>query len=118
VVRKIQPTIFQRFFRTETVGGSVLLLFGIAALALANSPLADAYEHLWQIPLTVGIVNHSLSLTLHQWINDRLMAVFFLLIGLEIKREVLVGELASANKSSPSNRVRGRRHDCTGCNLL
>jgi len=100
VVRKIQTTIFQRFFRTETVGGSVLLIFGIAALALANSPLADAYEHLWQIPLTVGIVNHSLSLTLHQWINDGLMAVFFLLVGLEIKRELLVGELASAKKAA------------------
>jgi NhaA family Na+:H+ antiporter len=100
VVRKIQPTIFQRFFRTEAVGGSVLLLFGIAALALANSPLADAYERLWQIPLTVGIVSHSLSLTIHQWINDGLMAVFFLLVGLEIKRELLVGELASANKAA------------------
>jgi Na+:H+ antiporter, NhaA family len=63
-LKKIRPTIFQRFFRTETVGGSILLLFGIAALALANSPLAEAYEHLWEIPLTVGIVNHSLSLTL------------------------------------------------------
>jgi len=100
VVRKIQTTIFQRFFRTETVGGSVLLIFGIAALALANSPLAEAYEHLWQIPLTVGIVNHSLSLTLHQWINDGLMAFFFLLVGLEIKRELLVGELASAKKAA------------------
>ncbi len=100
MVRKIQTTIFQRFFRTETVGGSVLLIFGIAALALANSPLAEAYEHLWQIPLTVGIVNHSLSLTLHQWINDGLMAFFFLLVGLEIKRELLVGELASAKKAA------------------
>jgi NhaA family Na+:H+ antiporter len=100
VVRKIQPTVFQRFFRTEAVGGSVLLLFGIAALALANSPLAEAYEHLWQIPVTVGIVNHSLSLTLHQWINEGLMPVFFLLVGLEIKRELLVGELASANKAA------------------
>jgi NhaA family Na+:H+ antiporter len=100
MVRKIQPTIFQRFFRTETAGGSVLLLFGIAALALANSPLADAYERLWQIPLTVGIVGHSLSLTLHQWINDGLMACFFLLVGLEIKREFIVGELASLKQAS------------------
>jgi Na+:H+ antiporter, NhaA family len=100
VVRKIPPTIFQRFFRTETVGGSVLLLFGIAALALANSPLAEAYEHLWQIPMTMGIVHHSLSMTLHQWINEGLMAVFFLLVGLEIKRELLVGELASAKKAA------------------
>jgi Na+:H+ antiporter, NhaA family len=100
VVTKGQPTIFQRFFRTETVGGSVLLLFGIAALVLANSPLAEAYERLWQIRLTFGITEHSLSLTLHQWINDGLMAVFFLLVGLEIKRELIVGELASVRKAA------------------
>ena len=100
MVTKGQPTIFQRFFRTETVGGSVLLLFGIAALVLANSPLAEAYERLWQIRLTFGITEHSLSLTLHQWINDGLMAVFFLLVGLEIKRELIVGELASVKKAA------------------
>src|SRR2546425_560591 len=64
MVEKIQLTTFQRFFRTETVGGSILLLFAIAALVLANSPLATVYEGFWQIPLTVGIVNHSGSLTL------------------------------------------------------
>ena len=100
MVTKGQPTIFQRFFRTETVGGSVLLLFGIAALVLANSPLAEAYERLWQIRLTFGITEHSLSLTLHQWINDGLIAVFFLLVGLEIKRELIVGELASVRKAA------------------
>jgi Na+:H+ antiporter, NhaA family len=100
VVEKIPLTTFQRFFRTETVGGSILLLFAIAALVLANSPLAKVYEQLWQIPLTVGIGDHSLSLTLHEWINDALMAAFFLLVGLEIKRELLVGELASAKKAA------------------
>ncbi len=100
VVKKIQLTTFQRFFRTETVGASILLLFAIVALVLANSPLATVYEQLWQIPLTVGIVDHSLSLTLDQWINDALMAVFFLLVGLEIKRELLVGELASVKKAA------------------
>src|ERR1043166_4849238 len=100
VVKKIYPTIFQRFFRTETAGGSVLLLFGIAALALANSPLAGSYAGIWRIPLTVGIVAPSRSLTLHQWINDGLMAVFFLLVGLEIKRELVVGELASVRKAA------------------
>src|SRR5438132_5059366 len=100
MVEKIQLTTFQRFFRTQTVGGSILLLFAIAALVLANSPLAEVYEQLWQIPLTIGIVDHSLSLTLHQWINDALMAVFFLLVGLEIKRELLVGELASVRKAA------------------
>jgi Na+:H+ antiporter, NhaA family len=100
VAKKIQPTIFQRFFRTETVGGLILLFFGFAALALANSPLAKAYEHLWNIPLTVGIVDHSLSLTLHQWINDGLMAAFFLLVGLEIKRELVAGELSSPKQAA------------------
>ena len=100
MVRTIQPTIFQRFFRTETAGGSVLLLFGIAALVLANSPLADAYERLWQVRLTFGSAEHPLSLTLHQWINDGLMAVFFLFVGLEIKRELIVGELASVRKAA------------------
>lgn len=100
MVKKIQPTIFQRFFRTETVGGLILLFFGFAALALANSPLAKAYEHLWTIPLTVGIVDHSLALTLHQWINDGLMAVFLLLVGLEIKRELLAGELSSPKQAA------------------
>ena len=98
--RKLPPTIFQRFFRTETASGSVLLLFGIAALALANSPLAAPYAGIWRIPLNVGIADYSLSLTLHQWINDGLMAVFFLLVGLEIKRELVVGELASVRKAA------------------
>ena len=78
----------------------VLLLFGIAALVLANSPLAEAYERLWQIRLTFGSAEHSLSLTLHEWINDGLMAVFFLLVGIEIKRELVVGELASVRKAA------------------
>src|SRR4029434_8013271 len=99
-LKKIELTVFQRFFRTETVGGLILLLFGCAALALANSPLAEAYEHLWDIPITIGIVDHSLSLTLHQWIDDGLMAVFFLLVGLEIKRELLAGELSSPRQAA------------------
>ena len=99
-LKKIELTVFQRFFRTETVGGLILLLFGFAALALANSPLAEAYEHLWDIPLTIGLVDHSLALTLHQWINDGLMAVFFLLVGLEIKRELLAGELSSSKQAA------------------
>ena len=95
LLKKIELTVFQRFFRTETVGGLILLLFAFAALVLANSPLSTAYEHLWDIRLTVGIIHHSISLTLHEWINDGLMAVFFLLVGLEIKRELLGGELSS-----------------------
>ena len=117
-LRKLPPTIFQRFFRTETASGSVLLLFGIAALALANSPLAASYAGIWRIPLNVGIADYSLSLTLHEWINDGLMAVFFLLVGLEIKRELLAGELSSARQSHASNRLRYWRNGCARCDLF
>src|SRR5437667_8424812 len=99
-LKKIPLTIFQRFFRTETLGGLVLLGFGLAALAIANSPLSAAYNHLWEIPLTLGIAPHELSLSLHDWINDGLMAMFFLLVGLEIKRELLAGELSSARQAA------------------
>lgn len=99
-LKKASPTIFQRFFRTETLGGVVLLAFGLGALIIANSPLAEAYNHLWEIPLMVKISDHQLSLTLHGWINDGLMAIFFLLVGLEIKRELLAGELSSARQAA------------------
>ena len=99
-MKKIPQTIFQRFFRTETLGGVVLFALGLTALAIANSPLAEAYHHVWETPLTLGVVHHELSLSLHQWINDGLMAVFFLLVGLEIKRELLAGELSSARQAA------------------
>ena len=99
-LKKASLTIFQRFFRTETLGGVVLLAFGLGALIIANSPLAEAYNHLWEIPLMVEISDHQLSLTLHGWINDGLMAIFFLLVGLEIKRELLAGELSSARQAA------------------
>ena len=65
------------------------------ALAWANSPIADSYDALWSTELSVTIAGLTLSESLLHWINDGLMAVFFLVVGLEIKREVLVGELAS-----------------------
>ena len=99
-LNKIPQTIFQRFFRTETIGGLVLLFFGLSALVIANSPLAGTYSHLWETPLGLGIAHHELSLSLHQWINDGLMAVFFLLVGLEIKRELLAGELSSVRHAT------------------
>lgn len=61
----------------------------------ANSPVAESYHHLWESAFSIGPRPYALTLTLHAWINDALMAVFFLLVGLEIKREILVGELAS-----------------------
>jgi Na+:H+ antiporter, NhaA family len=91
---RIHPKLFQRFYETEALGGLVLLFCGLAALAVANSPWASGYHALWTIPFSIGHRDHLLSLTLHQWINDGLMSIFFLLVGLEIKRELLAGELA------------------------
>src|SRR5918993_2751408 len=86
---------FQRFFQTESVGGSVLLLCAIAAVALANSPWANEYQELLTTPLAIQFGAQALTLTVQMWINDGLMAIFFLLVGLEIKRELIAGELAS-----------------------
>jgi Na+:H+ antiporter, NhaA family len=93
----IDPVIrpFQKFFAVEASGGILLLVAALTALIWANSPLADGYARLWQTPLIVGIGDVGLAKPLRFWINDGLMAVFFFVIGLEIKRELLVGELAS-----------------------
>ena len=73
----------------------MLLASTAIALFWANSAWADGYHHLWETPVTLGAPGFGLTLTLHDWVNDGLMAVFFFLVGLEIKREVLVGELAT-----------------------
>lgn len=91
---------FQRFVSTEAAGGVVLLLAALAALAIANSPWAPLYHGLWETRLVAGPESHPLVLTARGWVNDALMALFFLLVGLEIKREVLVGELASLRQAA------------------
>jgi NhaA family Na+:H+ antiporter len=91
---------FQEFFRTEAAGGALLVACAIAALVLANTAPAAAYHHLLATTITIAFGGGELSLTLHQWINDGLMAVFFLLVGLEIKREALAGELASPRQAA------------------
>ena len=91
---------FQRFAATESSGGIVLLICTALALGWANSPWSESYHRLWETPITVGAGASALTLSLHHWINDGLMAVFFFLVGLEIKREILVGELASARQAA------------------
>ena len=78
----------------------MLLICTALALAWANSPWWESYHRLWETPITVGAGARVLTLSLHHWINDGLMAVFFFLVGLEIKREMLVGELASARQAA------------------
>ncbi|HYD54825.1 MAG TPA: Na+/H+ antiporter NhaA [Gemmatimonadaceae bacterium] len=98
VERLLAP--FQRFAATASAGGIVLLAATVLALAWANSPWADAYHHLWETTVALGIGDWSVRGTLHHLINDGLMAVFFFLVGLEIKREVLAGELKSLRNAS------------------
>lgn len=91
---------FQRFFQTESAGGALLLLCGVIALILANSPWAEAFADFWHTPIALAVGSRALTLSLHGWINDGLMAVFFLLVGLEIKRELVAGELASPRQAA------------------
>jgi NhaA family Na+:H+ antiporter len=98
IIRLIRP--FQEFAARETSGGILLLLCAITALVWANSPWAHIYAALWHTPLTVGIGDFALSHDLHFWVNDALMAVFFFVVGLEIKRQLLVGELAQPRQAA------------------
>ena len=96
--RVLRP--FQQFVETGAIGGIILLATTVVALLWANSPWAASYEHLWEQKLVIGPAGTPLEMTLHQWINDAAMAVFFLLVGLEIKRELMVGELASPRQAA------------------
>lgn len=83
----------RQFVRNEAVGGVVLLLATVTALVWANSAAAAGYQALWQFRLTVGSGPVSVTEDLRHWANDGLMATFFFVVGLEIKRELVVGEL-------------------------
>jgi NhaA family Na+:H+ antiporter len=93
IERSLRP--FERFVHLESSGGILLLGCSLLALGWANSRWADWYANLWETPLTLALGEFALTHSLHHWINDGLMALFFFVIGLEIKREFLVGELAS-----------------------
>ena len=87
----LQP--LQTFLRTEEAGGILLLAAATIALIWANSPWRSSYDALWHTQLTIGLGAWSLAEDLQHWVNDALMALFFLVVGLEIKRELTTGEL-------------------------
>ena len=93
-------SLFQSFFKTEAAGGILLLAAAVVALVWANSPLAASYAELWGTYVTVGAGSFEISKPLLLWVNDGLMAIFFFVVGLEIKREVLAGELAEPRKAA------------------
>jgi len=91
---------FTRFARLEAAGGILLLLATLIALVWANSPWEDSYHAIWHTTFTLGVGRYVLSWSRHIWVNDGLMAIFFFLVGLEIKREVLIGELSSLRQAA------------------
>ena len=91
---------FQEFSESEAAGGVLLLAAAALALAWANSPWAESYSTLWEHKFTIGFEGFALSKSILHWINDGLMAIFFFVVGLEIKRELLVGELASPRQAA------------------
>jgi hypothetical protein len=101
------PSITQRhsravreFVDVELAGGAVLVAATVCALVWANSPWDGAYRRLWSTEAAVALGSHHLELDLREWVNDALMAVFFLVVGLEIKRELVEGELREPRRAS------------------
>ncbi|MEM8727070.1 MAG: Na+/H+ antiporter NhaA, partial [Pseudomonadota bacterium] len=88
------------FLKQESAGGIVLIASAVLALIIANSPLADAYFGTLGTKLNVSFGAFEIDKALILWINDGLMAIFFFLIGLEVKREIIDGQLSSWDKAS------------------
>ncbi len=82
------------FFGHDAAGGIVLMLAALMALVITNSPIGNTYQHFLDRPFTMGVSPVSLEKSLHHWVNDGLMVIFFFLVGLELKRELLVGALS------------------------
>jgi Na+:H+ antiporter, NhaA family len=83
------------FLRTETASGVLLAIGAAAAMVWANSPWSSSYEHLWTTSVSLSFGDHALHLALRQWVNEGLITIFFLVVGLEIKRELVNGQLAT-----------------------
>lgn len=86
---------FEAFLKRTTAGGIVLMGTTLLTLLMANIFDSAAIHHFWEQRFSLSLGEMSLSMTLHHWVNDGLMAFFFLIVGLELKREILVGELSS-----------------------
>jgi NhaA family Na+:H+ antiporter len=91
---------FERFIQWESASGLMLMAAAVIAMVLANSALAHSFHHLWETPLSLSVGDWQLQKSLHHWINDGLMALFFFLVGLEIKNEVMAGDLATPRQAA------------------
>jgi len=92
-------TPFEEFIHRQTTSGLLLMVCAVLALLVANSALAEFYGHLVHTPVGINIGGWTLEKSLQHWVNDGLMALFFFVVGLELKREILVGELASPSQA-------------------
>jgi NhaA family Na+:H+ antiporter len=99
-MKSIILTTFQKFDRAQSMGGIVLFGATVLALIFANTHLSDFYDNLRASSIGIDAGNFSLRKPLILWINDGLMAIFFLMIGLEIKREIMIGELNSPSRAA------------------
>ena len=93
-------TPFEKFIQWESASGLMLMAAAVIAMVLANSALAHSFHHLWETPLSLSVGDWRLEKSLHHWINDGLMALFFFLVGLEIKNEVMAGDLATPRQAA------------------
>ena len=93
---------FVRFLHIESAGGAILLLFTVFALVLSNSPWADSFEHAWETQVGFHFGSVELARSLREWINDGLMTLFFFLVALELKRELILGELKKSRMAALS----------------
>ncbi len=93
----VQP--LQDFFRLEAASGTLLLCAAVLALVWANSPMRDSYAAIFDAPLSIGVGDAHVRFTVRHLINDGLMAIFFFVVGMEIKRELVVGELRSLSRA-------------------
>lgn len=92
-------TTFQDFFASSTAGGIVILVFTAIAMLWINSPWHESYEHFIHAPVNIQVFSLVLNFSFAHFVNDALMVIFFVAVGLEIKRELLVGELSSAKRA-------------------
>lgn len=93
-------TPFQKFARLESASGLLLIFVTLIAMGWANSPWSDSYLHFTETPIGFAFGSFILQKTLHHWVNDGLMVIFFFVVGMEIKRELLEGELSSPRKAA------------------
>ena len=87
------PTIANKLLKDEALGGKLILLAAVLALVVANSPLSTYYQEFWNHVLSIGVGDYAISMSLSHWVSEGLMAIFFLVVGLEIKREIVRGRL-------------------------